>query len=296
MPIKLSDAMMTLARSCAVAVLVATLAGAVAAPSSPEDRYIAARDAAIEKISPIYDAGKFDDAAQKVEDAARADLQAQLSAILGELHASGFGPPKLNLESFYKGDEGFGMLDGLQLDAELGKSGEPAGRNDAAGNYVEPKAHIIVTTQTMFERWLHAHKDWWDKGLKNVPQQIGAALRDESFYTQAISPGSAVVKFATLPIAKPPSASMAQGFLAARTQSDIPDAADQVFVSALANGKVYIAYGSIEPKVQIAACSAIRQRDEDAYKRCFTRRAPQQSSFVEATRQAQALLAAAFGK
>jgi hypothetical protein len=295
MRIRLAHAAMTLARSCAVAVLAATQAGAVAAPSSPEDRYIAARDAAIEKISPIYDAGKFDEAAQKAEDASRADLQAQMGAILGELQASGFGPPKLTLETFYKGDEGFGMLDGLRLDAELGKTGEPAGRNDAAGNYVEPKAHIIVTTQTMFERWLHVHKDWWDKGLKNVPQQIGAALRDESFYTQAISPGEAVVKFNVLPVAKPAGATFAYGFLAGRTQSDIPDAADQVFVSALANGKVYIAYGSVAPKVEIAACEAIRA-DEDAYKRCFTERAPQQPSFVEATRQAQALLAAAVGK
>jgi hypothetical protein len=294
MRIKLVQAAMTLARSCAVATLVVTLAGAVAAPSSPEDRYIAARDAAIEKISPVYDAGKFDDAAQKVEDAARADLQAQMSAILGELHASGFGPPKLTLETFYKGDEGFGMLDGLRLDAALGKSGEPAGRNDAAGNYVEPKAHIIVTTQTVFERWLHAHKDWWDKGLKNVPQQIGAALRDESFYTQAISPGEAVVKFNLLPVVKPASASFAYGFLAGRTQSDIPDAADQVFVSALANGKVYIAYGSIEPRVKVAGCGAIQ--GDAAKTRCFIQRAPREPTFAEATRQAQALLATALGK
>jgi hypothetical protein len=291
---------MKLIRSCVVAVLVATLAAAAAAPSSPEDRYIAARDAAIEKISPIYDVGTFDDAAQKTEDAARAGLQAQMSAILGELHAGGFGPPKLTLETFYKGDEGFGMLDGLRLDAEIGKSGEPAGRNGADGNYVEPKTHIIVTTQTMFERWLRAHKDWWDKGLKNVPQQIGAALRDEGFYTQAISPDTAVVKFNALPMATPAGATMVHGFLAGRTQSDIPDAADLVFVSALANGKVYIAYGLIEPKVRVAACMPIRadlsKRGEDAYKRCFIQRAPQQASFIEAIRQAQALLAAALGK
>jgi hypothetical protein len=115
--------------------------------------------------------------------------------------------------------------------------------------------------------------------------------------------------------------------LAARTQDAIPDAADEVFVSALANGKVYIAYGSIRPKVQIPACLAIkadydrkaekaaddlqsnridrkaydklgdlRQQGEDAYKRCFSQRAPQQPSFVDATRQAEALLAAAIGK
>jgi hypothetical protein len=94
-----------------------------------------------------------------------------------------------------------------------------------------------------------------------------------------------------------------------------------VFVSALANGKVYVAYGSIEPKVHIPACDAIRidynKRSEDAYealrqnridektydklgnlrqqgevafKRCFTERAPKQSAFGEALKQAQALL------
>jgi hypothetical protein len=97
-----------------------------------------------------------------------------------------------------------------------------------------------------------------------------------------------------------------------------------VFVSALANGKVYIAYGSIAPKVEVPSCLAIRagyarkaedadnkfrsneidrktydklgdfrQQAEDAYKRCFVQRAPQQPSFAEATRQAKALLAVA---
>jgi hypothetical protein len=136
-----------------------------------------------------------------------------------------------------------------------------------------------------------------------------------------------VVNFNLLPIAKPASATFAHGILAGRTQSEIPDAADEVFVSALANGKVYVAYGSIEPKVQIAACIAIRtgynkraeeadenfrlknidkkaydrlgdlrQQGEDAYKRCFTQRAPLEPSFAEATKQAQALLAAAIGE
>ena len=91
-----------------------------------------------------------------------------------------------------------------------------------------------------------------------MPQQIGAALKDESFYTQAVSSGSAVVNFNSLPIAKPAGATFAYGMLAGRTQSDIPNAADTVFVSAIANGKVYVAYGSIDPKVQVPACIAIR--------------------------------------
>jgi hypothetical protein len=286
--------------ACGLTCLLAMLSNAGAAPfgPSPEDRYIATRDAVIEKFA--HDAGKFDD---KAEEEARAGLQAQMSAILGELKRSGFGPATLNLVTLYKGDQDYGMLDGLRLDAEVGTSGEKAGQNRADGKYVWPRAHIIVTTQTIFERWLRAHKDWWSKDLKNVPQQIGLALKDESFYTQAISTDAAVVSFHALPIARPAAATFAYGILAARTQSEIPDAADQVFVSALANGKVYIAYGSIRPKVQIVACSAIRagynKRAEaggdDAFKRCFAQRAPQQPSFAEATKQAQALLAMAIG-
>jgi hypothetical protein len=305
---------------------IAVLSIASAAPlaPSPEDRYLATRDAAIAKFSPVYDAGKFDDAAKKAEEAAFADLKAQMTAILGEPGRKGFGPARLNIETFYKGDEGFGTLDGLHFDSELGENGEKAGQNGADGKYVEPRAHIIVTTQTLFARWLRAHNDWWDKDVKNVPQQIGSALRDESFYTQAISTDAAVINFDSLPITKPASATFVYGFLAGRTQSDIPNAAGEVFVSALANGKVYLAYGSITPKVQIAACMTIRadynkkaedadnkfrfkeidrkaydklgdlrQQGEDSYKRCFAERAPHQPSFAEATRQAQALLAVA---
>ncbi|WP_159008759.1 hypothetical protein [Bradyrhizobium sp. S69] len=291
--------------ACAALALMFALAEAGAAQPAPEDRYIATRDAAIAKLSPLYDAGALDDAATAAEAAAFADLLAQMTAILGEPARKGFGPARLNIDTFYKGDEGFGTLDGLRFDAELGRNGEKAGANGADGKYVEPKAHIIVTTPTLFERWLLAHKDWWDKGARNVPQRIGSALKDASFYTQAISSDAAVINFSLLPMAKPDSATFSYGILAGRTQSDIPDAADQVFVSALTDGKVYIAYGAIDPVVKISECSAIRaddnkrdlrQQSEDAFMRCFTKRAPQQPSFAEATRQAQALLMAAMGK
>ncbi len=305
--------------------LIGMLSGAGAA--SPEDRYVAVRDAAIAKFSKISDAGPVGDATRKAEDAVFADLLTQMKAIVGDPGRKGFGPAKLNIETFYHGDEGFGTLDGLRFDSELGDNGEKAGRNGADGKYVEPRAHIIVTTQSMFERWLRAHQDWWGKDTKNVPQQIGAALKDESFYTQTFSNGSATVSFSTLPISKPATATFSYAMLGSHTQDAIPDAADEVFVAALADGKLYVAYGSIQPKVLIPACIAIRngynkkaekaaddlqfqridrkaydklgdfrQQGEDAYKRCFTQRVAQQPSFVEATKQAQALLAAAMGK
>jgi len=161
--------------------LAATIATAAPSAKAAEDRYIAARDAAIEKISAIYDAGNADDAARKAEDAASADLAAQMRAILNEPARDGFGPAMLNIGTFSKGDEGSGTLDGLRFDARLGKNGETAGPTGADGKYVAPKAHIIVTTQTLFERWLRAHKEWWGNNVTNVPQQIGAGAEGRDF-------------------------------------------------------------------------------------------------------------------
>jgi hypothetical protein len=322
----MQKAFSAIARLAVATCLLGTLASAHAAPPLPEDRYIAARDAAIAKVTKLYNDKKADEAA-KAEQSVPAELLAKIKPIVAETGRNGYGPAKLNLDALSSGDQGFGLLDGLRFDSLAGNNGEKAGQNGRDGKYVEPRAHIIITTQTLFERWLRGHKDWWGKNTKNVPQQLGTALKDESFYTQAIPTDAAVVKFNELPIAKPASASFAFAILGGRTQDEAPNAADEVFVSALADGKVYVAYGSIKPKVEIPACVAIktdynkkaekaaddlqfnridrkaydklgdlRQQGEDAYKRCFTQRAPQQPSFAEATKQAQALLATAMGQ
>jgi hypothetical protein len=325
MPFPMPNSKITFLTAVVVASLAAMLlpAGAAAQQPTPEDRYIAARDAAIARISAIKDAEKADAAAKKIEP----HLQARMVAILGETKRAGYGPAVLNADTFSKGDEGFGMLDGLRMDSELGANGEKAGQNGTDGNYVEPRSHIIVTTQTLFARWLRGHRDWWDKGLTNVPQQIDAALRFEGLYTQAIPTDSAVISFGPLPIAAPAGTISTYAILGGRTQSEVPDDADEVFVAALADGKVYIAYGSIAPKIQVKACTAartatnkqaaeayeklqrkqidkktydkfdgLREQAEDVFKRCFTKAAPEQPAFAEATRQAEALLAAALGR
>ena len=158
---------------------------ATAAPpaKAAEDRYIAARDAAIEKISAIYDAGNIDDAARKAEEAASADLAARMRAILNEPARDGFRPAKLNIDTFNKGDEGFGMLDGLRFDARLGKNGETAGPTGADGKYVAPKAHIIVTTQTLLKttsgpkRSAGRPTTSWETCAKRVKTNTSAASR-----------------------------------------------------------------------------------------------------------------------
>ena len=67
-------------RSICAAMAVAGLLSTTAIASSaaaPEDRYIATRDAAIAKLSPLYDAGALDDAATKAEAAAFVDLRSE---------------------------------------------------------------------------------------------------------------------------------------------------------------------------------------------------------------------------
>ena len=150
--------------------LAAVISSASAA--TPEDRYIATRDAAIAKISKLYD-GKKNDEAEKAEKAAGADLSAQMKMILAEPDRKGFGPAKFNLDAYSHGDEGFGLLDGLRFDSLVGENGGKAGENGADGKYVEPKSHIIVTTQSLLERWLRGHKDWWGKNPTDV---ISSAL------------------------------------------------------------------------------------------------------------------------
>jgi hypothetical protein len=321
----MKNACSTIARFVAASFVFGTLASASAATLSPEDSYIAARDAVIANVTKLYD-DKKNDEAQKAEEAATKDLLARIKVILPEPDRKGFGPAQLNLEAFSAGDMGFELLDGLRFDSLFGANGERAHPPGPDGKWVDPGTHIVIATQSLFERWLRTKKDMMDKN-KSVAQQIGTILRSENFYTHAISTDAAVVNFNTLPITKPAGATIAYAMLAARTQDAVPTAADEVFAAALANGKVYIAYGYIRPKVVVPACVAIkegydkkaqkaaedleskritrkaydklgdiRQQGEDAYKKCFIERAPQQPSFAEATKQAQALLASAMGQ
>jgi len=125
----MQNATFIISRVVAAACLIAMISGAAAAPLSPEDRYIATRDAAIAKITKLYDSKKGDDAA-KVEESVSTDLLTQMKAILAEHDRKGFGPAKLNMDTFSRGDEGFGTLDGLRFAAELGINGEKVGLKD----------------------------------------------------------------------------------------------------------------------------------------------------------------------
>ena len=86
---------------------------------SPEDRYIATRDAAIARFTPEM-APKLGDKVVQEEEAARTELERQMRVIVGPVEIAGLGPGKLSLGSLYTGDLGFGSLDGLRVLKVLG--------------------------------------------------------------------------------------------------------------------------------------------------------------------------------
>ena len=277
-----------------------------AAAASLEESYFANRDAYIDKLKPAEINVDVDEHVLKQEQTAREDLEKQLRRIVGPVEIKGFaGPGKSNLETLFKGDQGFGLLDGLLYSS------------------ADDKTHIVVSTNALLDRWLREHKDWWGLTVANVPQEVGAALKSEAFYTQALQTDAAVFKYAELPVAKPGAAKLASAMLVARAQDLGPRTPDELIVTVLQGGRVLVvsapasariepmpaceriwqeavrkstaaqeAYAASEPKDEKLAEQSTRLEEEGdvAFRKCFAERAKSHGSFAALTGQAQALL------
>ncbi len=275
--------------------LVACAAAGSAAAQSSEERYMVERLRAIRQYANV----KPSDAVTNAENKARASLEKQMLAIVGPLKVAGYGPPKLNLETLFKGDMGFGTLDGLVLEADGGKG------------------QMIVTTRTLLTVWLREHRAWWED--TQMPAEADAAFRIEAFYTQAINTDAAIVRFVDLPLDVPEKPVVAT--LGWRTQDTAPNAAGEVFVAAVRGARAFVAVKDLEPPLEIEACTApraaaekkleeadsnapassdradeasrnsekMREQIEAEFKRCFAERAPKEPRFEEAVKLARAL-------
>jgi hypothetical protein len=277
------------------------MAGPVAAQSrSLEDRYVAARDAATARFTPEM-APKLGDNIVKAEETARAGLERQMRAIVGPVEIKGLGAGKLSLGSLYPGDLGFGSLDGLMFASE------------------DYKTAIVVTTRSLFMRWLGAHKTPKDDAL---PQEPEKAFRIETFYFRAMMSDSAILRFAEVPLGAPATKPV-YAMLDARSQDDIPYAANEVFVAAIKGDRAFVGHAPIEPEFAVPACSAARKdaqnkaeaasaaadaagvkdkarlaqinalgaKVEADFRTCFAAAAPKQAAFVDVVKRAQELYA-----
>ncbi|MCB1539868.1 MAG: hypothetical protein KDJ25_03140 [Rhodoblastus sp.] len=218
---------------------IAALCVAQARADALDDAYTKARNAYVARFDP----GDKQVDYKKIEGphkAALTDLLGRLRKVVGDPQIkSAKGAGELNAMSLVKGDMEFGALDALVY--RLGGD-----------------TQAFVTTSGIVAAWLKEHRDWWDKGAENVPPQAEAALKFDGFYTQAISTDAAVTRFAVLDVKTPAGASFAQGMLDRRQQDDGPGAPNEIIVSLIRGGRVYILTAPATPKPPvIAACEKV---------------------------------------
>lgn len=286
-----------------LALTLAMLVPGLAQAASPEEAYLAARDKAVTALSAATSDGTGEDPAYKK---AVADLKDQLSSIVGPVTVKGLtASVKLNADTLYKDDQGFGALDGLLYAS------------------ADDKTNVVVTTQGLLQHWLGEHKTWYGEKYADLPQQAEEATKTDIFYTQAFQTDAAFVLYGSLPVAKPAGADFVTVQLAGRTQSEVPKAPDELLVTLSRGGRFYMIDAPLAGKMtRIPACAKLRaaaqvkaetlrkayaasgnkdeklfdqstaaeEEGEQAYSRCYGEKASTQPAFAKALQQAQGLI------
>ncbi|WP_298877492.1 hypothetical protein [uncultured Bradyrhizobium sp.] len=247
--------------------------------ASPEQHYLDLRDRYIAKFSKA----KESDETSKQHDAALDELTGVLRGLVGTVAIKGLpAAGKSNVDTLFKGDSGFGHLDGLAFATE------------------GDKQQAVVTTTTLIKHWLAEHRK------DPMPQEIDAAFRSDTFYYAAIQ-DAAFAKYAELPITKPASVSAAVAVLGVRGNGDLKGPPHEIDVVAVRGDKVYFLAATEAVKTaEIPACEKVwkqmmaRKMPEDAmakedqamaaYTKCFAKEAPSQSWFGAAVKTAQGQL------
>lgn len=264
-------------KSLALLCLLAFAAPADAA--GPEQHYLDLRDRYIAKFSKAAES----DETSRQHDAALKELTGVLRAPVGPVTIKGLPVEgKSNVDTLFKGDSGFGHLDGLGFASE------------------GDKMQAVVTTTALLKHWLVEHRK------DGMPQEIGAAFRSDRFYYFAIQ-DSAFAKYAELPITKPTSASVAVAVLGVRGNGDLKGPPQEIDVVAIQGERVFfLAVTDAVKTAEIPACErvwkqmmarktpqdAMAKEDQamDAYTKCFDKEAPSQSWFATAVKKAQSQL------
>ncbi|GAB9090208.1 hypothetical protein BDS110ZK1_13720 [Bradyrhizobium diazoefficiens] len=176
-----------------LALLCLLVLAAPAHAATPEQRYLELRDRYIAKFSKAAE----NDETSRQHDAALNELAGVLRGLVGPVAIKGLpAEGKSNADTLFKGDSGFGHLDGLGFASE------------------GDKLQAVVTTMALLKHWLREHRE------DGMPQETGAAFKSDRFYYQAIQ-DSAFAKYAELPVTKPASASAAVAVLGVRGNGDL---------------------------------------------------------------------------
>lgn len=287
-------------RPVSLALPAVLLSLTLAAAASPEEAYVAARDAAFAKIRKLEAGGAVN--TDKEQRKLLADLEKRLRSIVGGLSAAGYpATGKIASDGLSENEVGAGLLDSLRF--SKGDGG--------------PQAY--VTTDGLFDNWLRTQADYWKKAQKSVPT-IDEALENDEFYAEAIAGDAAFSKTADIQIEKPEGASYVVAMLGGWAQDIGPTTEQNIIVAVRRNGKVYIADQTSKKAKPIAVCeaiwteamkksegapgthvkesedqrsfeasSAILDKGDKDYRACYAARAPKEAFFAELTAEAQSI-------
>jgi hypothetical protein len=286
-----------------------TLLGSTAFAATPEENYIAARDAFIAKFNPPGDPVAPSDATSKEEERARVDLLKQMRGLIGPLNVKGFsGEAAYNVGSLFKGDIESGILDGLLFTKDK-------------------EVRLVVTTMGLTDRWIKSPDGLAAEG-DAVPKDVRTALKQDAFYTRATSADAAVGNFGELPVTKPAGADFVFAMLAARRQDFFPTPASEMLIGAIVPPRVYILSAPITKIRMMAPCEKLfkdavvkaekmyeaiekspnqqggvvddvdrmREQGDEAMRKCFAQRVKSDPAFAKVTKQAQEFVDALAGK
>jgi hypothetical protein len=266
-----------------LALLCLLVLAAPAHAATPEQRYLDLRDRYIAKFSKAAE----NDETSRQHDAALNELAGVLRGLVGPVAIKGLpAEGKSNADTLFKGDSGFGHLDGLGFASE------------------GDKLQAVVTTMALLKHWLREHRE------DGMPQETGAAFKSDRFYYQAIQ-DSAFAKYAELPVTKPASASAAVAVLGVRGNGDLKGPPHEIDVVAIQGEKVFFLTSSDAVKTTpIPACEKVWKqmmarpvdkkdprgdmtREDNAmtaFTACFAKEAPSQGWFAAAVKKAQSQL------
>lgn len=266
-----------------LALLCLLVLAAPAHAATPEQRYLELRDRYIATFSKAAE----NDETSRQHDAALNELAGVLRGLVGPVAIKGLpAEGKSNADTLFKGDSGFGHLDGLGFASE--------------GDQLQ----AVVTTMALLKHWLREHRE------DGMPQETGAAFKSDRFYYQAIQ-DSAFAKYAELPVTKPASASAAVAVLGVRGNGDLKGPPHEIDVVAIQGEKVFFLTSSDAVKTTpIPACEKVWKqmmarpvdkkdprgdmtREDNAmtaFTACFAKEAPSQSWFAAAVKKAQSQL------
>jgi hypothetical protein len=281
--------------AASVAMVCLALSAGQAAAQTAEDRYLAARDAEIERFTPerVPNIGQGD---LDKEGKARAELDRLIRAVLGSQVPDGFDAGRFNVTTLFSGDIDFGKLDGLVFEADGGDT------------------LMVVSTPSLLAKWLQAK--WQDPKDRLAPD---AAMKSETFYLHALGSDAAILRYADIPLGIPDTFAI----LGSRTQDTPPFDADEVFLTAIRGDRVYVASARVEPPLAIPACTKpreaaeaklaeveraeikpgprnaaalervikLREQIETDFRACFAERAPKETGFAAAVTRAREMLA-----